>query len=198
VSLPSSEVKDTFFAYILGIITTGAEVDMDNEQMREILVEFKSTLNVPFDLISRVAQNMNPETGMRRIELDFQRDVVIPVPFALLFYHPGSIRATRVLSFDVRRSTWADAEVFDLVLDDGSILVDLDEWLVALFSSHLEDTWIRNIVFFTWHGDWVGMLEGRGRSTGRVIRAYFDFTKNTILFPAPDSLKSIGRAFPPG
>jgi hypothetical protein len=204
VSLPASEVKDTFFAYILGIIRIGAEMDLDNEEMRAILVEFKSTLGVPFDLISRVSQHEDPESADRMIALEFQHDVVIPIPFSILFYHPGRITSTRLLSFDVRRSPWADpgspaesGEAFDLVLTQGSILVEIDGWLKALFGGHLEDTWIRHIVFFRWHSDWMGMLEGSGRSTGRVKRAYFDLTKNTILFPAPDSLKSAGSDLVP-
>jgi len=205
VSLPSTEVKDTFFAYILGIISSGAEMEIDNEDMRAILVEFKSTMDVPFDLISRVFQHEDPDTAERRIGLEFQRAVVIPIPFSLLFYHPGSITSTKLLSFDVRRSAWTETgstgeprTVFDLVLAEGSILVDIDDWLEALLSAYLEDTWIRHIVLFKWHGDWLGMLEGTGRSTGRVMRAYFDFTKNSIMFPVPDPLDRAGRFFVPG
>jgi len=204
VSLPASEVKDTFFAYFLGIIASGTVVDMDNEQMRGILKEFRSTLDVPFDLISRVTQGPDPATGDQFIELEFAREVAIPVPFSLLFYHPGSITASRFLGFDVRRSMWTDpvargaaAPAFDLVLDRGSVLVDIDDWLEALLSAHLEDSWIRHIVFFKWDRDWVGMLEGFGRSTGRTRRAYFDFTKNQILFPASHELNAAGRAFVP-
>ena len=203
VSLPASEVKDTFFAWALGLIAGGAEIDADNRQMREILVEFKSLLNVPFELIARFAQHVNPETGAQHIELDFLKDVVVPVPFSLLFYHPGSVTLTRAIIFDVTRATLSEPDagtegeaggpLFFLALSEGSIFVDIDAWLEALFPQQLEDSWIRNVVFFRWRGDWIGMLEGRGKSTGRVKRAYFDFTKNGIVFPAPDSLKSIGR-----
>ncbi|HYW81986.1 MAG TPA: hypothetical protein VFB30_01945 [Spirochaetia bacterium] len=202
VSLPASEVKDTFFAYILGIIRAGAEIDIDNEAMRAILVELKSGLNLPFDLISRVSQRKDPESEARVVALEFQHDVAIPIPFSILFYHPGRITSTRLLSFDVGRSPWADpafpaepGEAFDLALSQGSILVEIDGWLKVLFG--LEDTWIRHIVFFRWHGDWIGMLEGNARSSDRVKRAYFDFTKNTILFPPSDLLKSAGSELVP-
>ncbi len=204
VSLPPSEVKDTFFAYFLGIISSAATVDMDNEQMRRVLVEFKSTLNVPFDLITRVTQAPDADTGDQVIGLEFSRDVVIPVPFAVLFYHPGSIRTSRYLSFDVQRSMWTDpvaggpaAPAFDLVLARGVVLVAIDDWLEALFSAHLEDAWIRHIVFFKWGGNWIGMLEGRGRWTAQSRRAYFDFTANRIIFPASDALNRAGRELVP-
>ncbi len=200
VSLPPEEVKDTFFAYVLGIIRSGAEVDMDNEQMRAILVEFKSTLNVPFDLIARVIQHGDPETGVTSIELDFQRDVIIPVPFSILWYHPGNITSTRALVFEVRKSRGADPDpalgdtpVYDLALTQGQVLVDIDAWLEALFSAHIEDTVIRHIVFFKWQGDWMGLLQGKAVRSGKSKRAYFDFTRNAIMFPAPEALDDLGR-----
>jgi hypothetical protein len=71
--------------------------------------------------------------------------------------------------------------------------VNIDDWLEALFSASIEDTWIHHIIFFKWKGDWVGLLEGAGRRTGRILRAYFNFTKNTILFPPPADLERAGR-----
>ena len=204
VSLPRSEVRDTFFAYVLGIIRAGIEVDIDNARLREILTEFKSTLELPFDLIDRVTQHSIAGSDERWIGLDFLRDVVIPIPFSLLFYHPGSITASRTLLFEVKRSTWADpgapaapAPVFDLVLSGGSVLVDIDDWLEVLLRAYLEDTWIRHIVFFTWRGSWIGLLEGEGERTGRILRAYFDFTRNRIVFPVPAGLDLAGKAFVP-
>jgi hypothetical protein len=204
ISLPPNEVKDTFFAYVLGIIKSGVEVDIDNPAMRAILTEFKSALNLPFDLVARVTQHAAPGTGTRIIGLDFLTDVVIPIPFSLLFYHPGSITSDRTLTFAVNRSTYADpgspgapAAVFDLVLTGGRVLVDVDDWLEWLFSASIEDTWIRHIVFFTWRGDWIGELEGTGRRTGRQLRAFFDFTKNKILFPEPSELAGIGHMLVP-
>jgi hypothetical protein len=200
VSLPKSEVRDTFFAYVLGIITAGLEVNVDNAQMRDILTEFKSTLDVPFDLIDRVTQHTDAESGARTIGVEFSRDVVIPIPFALLWYHPGAIKADRFLVWQVNRSRLFDTAnggstvpVFDLVLWRGSVQVAIDDWLEALLSAYLEDTWIHHIVFFKWQGDWIGLLEGTGRRTGRLLRAYFDFTKNSIIFPAPEDLDKAGR-----
>jgi len=180
-------------------------VDMDNEQMRSVLVEVKSTLDLPFDLISRVRQQPDPDLGVQVISLQFTRNVAIPVPFALLFYHPGSILASRYVSFDVHRLPWTDpvaggppATAFDLALSDGTILADIDDWLEALFSAHLEDSWIQHFVFFRWSGDWIGMLMGTGRRTSKVRRAYFDFTKNHILFPPGDALTRCGEQLVPG
>jgi hypothetical protein len=204
VSLSPSAVKDTFFAYFLGIITAGVDIDIDNGQMREILTEFKSHPDLPFDLIARVWQATDAGSGARRIGLDFTRDVDIPVPFSLLFYHPGSIVADRSLVFEVDRSSYADpsapsvpAPVLDLRLAEGAILADIDDWLEVVFSAYLEDAWIHHVVFFTWNGEWIGLLEGTGTRTVRDLRAYFNFTRNRIVFPVPIALDRAGREILP-
>jgi len=204
ISLPPTEVKDTFFAYVVGIIAAGAEVDIDNAQMRDILTEFKSSLSLPFDLIARVTQHTDPGTAQAAIGLDFLRDVNIPIPFSLLFYHPGSIVASQDLLFQVTRSSMKDpaalgvmVPVYDLSLTQGSVLVDIDDWLEVLFRAYLEDTMIKHIVFFQSKGDWIGMLEGSGKRSGRVLRAYFNFTRNVIVFPPPASLDHAGKYLVP-
>lgn len=203
-SLPPDQIKDTFFAYVLGIITAGLEVDVDNAGMRAILTEFKSSLQLPFELVERVTQHLDTRTEERAIGLDFQSDVSIPIPFALLFYHPGSITASSRLVLLVTRSVYMDpgangviAPVFDLLLVRGSVRVDIDNWLEVLLGAFLEDFGVRHIVFFTWHGDWIGLLEGTGRRTGRVLRGYFNFTKNRIVFPTPGALENVGKLFVP-
>jgi hypothetical protein len=125
-------------------------------------------------------------------------------PSQFSFTALGRITSTRLLSFVVHRSHWVNpgstaesGEAFDLVMIQGSIFVEIDGWLKALFGGQLEDAWIRHFVFFRWHGSWMGMLEGRERSTGRVKRAYLDLTKNTILFPPQDSLRSAGSDLVP-
>jgi hypothetical protein len=72
-----------------------------------------------------------------------------------------------------------------------------DDWLETLLSAYIEDTWIHHIVFFRWHGDWIGLLEGAGQKTGRALRAYFDFTRNTIVFPVSRDLDALGSGFVP-
>jgi hypothetical protein len=204
VAVPKTEVKDSFFAYVLGIIRTGIDIDINNEQMRAILTEFKTSLDLPFDLIARVTQTTNNTSGVRSIGLDFLRDVNIPIPFSLLFYHPGSIVASRDLLFTVNRTVAEDpalpgalSPVFDLSLSSGTVFVDIDDWLETLLAAYLEDTWIHHIVFFRWQGDWIGMLEGVGQKTGRELRAYFNFTRNTIVFPVSQELDAMGKGFVP-
>jgi hypothetical protein len=204
VSLPLSEVKDTFFGYLLGVIMSGADLDIDNATLKEILTEFKAYPGLPFDLISRVYQYIMPGTGERSVGIVFTDDVDIPIPFSLLFYHPGKILVDEKIIFRVRRYDFADPAVtsepfpvYDLALARGGFLIDIDAWLESMFRAHLEDTWIRHIVVFRQGKDWIGLMEGTGRRTPRVFRSFFDFTTNTIIFPVPKNLDAIGRALVP-
>jgi hypothetical protein len=199
VSLPPSQVRDTFFAYVLGIVFEGLEVDIDNAEMREILTEFTSKMDVPFDLITRVIQHNEPETGERTISLVFNGAVVIPIPFSLLGYHPGTIRSTEEVSFRVLRSLYTDPKdpklstwVYDLALSDGNVLVDVDDWIVYLLGNIFDKIQVRHIVFFNYDNEWIGLLEGKGKVFGRNMREYFDFTHNGIVFPVPPRLDEIG------
>ncbi len=199
VSLPPDQVRDTFFAYVLGIVMTGIEVDIDNSQMREILTEFKSKLNVPFDLITRVTQHTDEASGERTISLEFNGDVVIPIPFSILGYHPGTVRSTQQVDFRVTRAAYNDQKdprnstlVYDLALSGGSVLIDVDDWIVYILGTVFDKIQIRHIVFFRYDDKWIGLLEGKGKVFGRSMREYFDFTHNGIVFPVPTNLDLLG------
>jgi len=197
-----SPVKDTFFAYVLGIVLTGVEVDIDNAQMRDVLREFQSRLKFPFDLVNRVVQHNEEDTGARTISLIFNGDVIIPIPFSFLGYHPGTLRSTERLNFRVIRSSYTDpadprvyTPVYDLTLADGSVLIDIDDWLVYLLWKVLDKLEVRHIVFFSYQGDWIGLVEGKGKLFNRNMREYFDFTNNRIIYPIPDKLDAMGLGF---
>ena len=195
-----SNVKDTFFSYVLGIVFTGIDVDIDNAQMRGILTEFESKLKFPFDLVTRVIQHNDPDMDYRVISLIFNGDVVIRIPYSFLGYHPGTIKSTERLNFRVIRSAYIDPSgvytpVYDLTLADGGVLIDIDDWLVYLLGSVLDKLEVHHIVFFNYQGAWIGLVEGKGKVFKRNMREYFDFTHNKIIYPTPDKLDLMGRAF---
>jgi hypothetical protein len=195
-----AKVKDTFFSYVLGIIFSGIDVDIDNAQMRQILTEFQSKLKFPFDLVKRVVQEDNPDTGHRDISLIFRGgNVVIPIPYSFLGYHPGTLRSTERLNFRVIRSTYSHGmeytPVYDLTLVDGSVLIDIDDWLVYLLSQLIDKLQVRHIIFFNYQGNWIGLIEGEGLVFKRDVREYFDFTNNRIVYPISDQLDALGRMF---
>ncbi len=202
ISLPPREVKDSFFAYVLGIIKADIDVELDAAAMREVLTEFRTSLDLPFDLIARVSQRRASEPDARIVEIGFAGPVTIPIPFSILGYHPGSVRASETVRFHETRSTYpdgrqgatADAPVFRLAVESGALLIDMDQWLDDLFGDYVDDLPVQNMVLFTWKGEWMGLLQGLGYK-GQSLRAFFNFRRNRIVFPIPAELDAAGRGF---
>jgi hypothetical protein len=204
VAVPPKEVKDSFFAYVIGIISTGIEVDIDSEGMREVLTEFRTSLDLPFDLIERVRQARGIGGGGGALGLDFVADAAIPIPFSFLGYHPGSIRVTKELLFDRIVTGYPDARagggeiaVYRLAIARGRLVVDMDRWLDDLLGDYVDDLPVENLVFFRWKGDWTGLLQGAGYK-GQPLRAFFNFRRNRIIFPVPAELDGLGRGLTGG
>lgn len=202
--MPPGEVKDAFFAYVLGIIRAGIDVDVDGADMRSVLAEFSSSLDLPFDLITRVSQTRVPGSPERAVTLAFRSAVSIPIPFSFLGYHPGSIRASQKLRFAVAPVGYADPRApghrlvaYDLAVSSGSLLIDVDEWIDILFGDAIDDLLVRHLVFYTWRGEWTCLLEGSGRK-GQSLRGYFNLKRNRIMFPIPADHDALARSLVSG
>ena len=199
-ALPPEQVKDTFFAYVIGIIGAGIEVELTNSDLREILIEFKSSLELPFDLIEAVNQRREPGAAFPDLGISFNAPVKIPIPFGFLGYHPGSINASQAVSFSATRPVFlgsSDDAVADTLyvmrLSRGEVLVDVDDWLEWLLPSLIQDTIVETICIFHRDSQWYCLLSGTGRNTGDPIRQFFDFTKNRIVYPISQQFKEFGE-----
>ncbi len=201
ISMPPDQVKDSFFAYAIGILVAGLDVEMTNQDLKNVLTEFKTYVNLPFDLIESVKSTGDASTGKMDFSIDFTADVRIPIPFSFLGYHPGSILATRQIDFvEYRPSPQASApatQMYVLRLSIGLVTVDVDDWLVFLFPRVVDDLYVELLAIFRYKDTWYGLLSGIGRK-GEQLREYFDFTRNKIIFPIPKDLDQIGAAVAEG
>lgn len=195
--LPPSEVKDTFFAWLVGVVDAGRDASIDNAGLRGILTEFQPTVALPFDRISLVRHAAPRADERGSMGVAFDGEIDIPVPFALLWYHPGSLRSTRELRFEERRfaslpTTAGPAEpVYSFRLLEGAMTIDVDAWLDALLGRVVDDFAIRLVAVARWRGSWRCILGGAGREDRRIIAA-FDLARNAIVFPVPDELTRLG------
>ncbi|OHD68009.1 MAG: hypothetical protein A2177_07865 [Spirochaetes bacterium RBG_13_68_11] len=195
--LPASEVKDTFFAWLVGVVDAGRDAELDNAALRDVLTEFRSSIALPFDRISRVRHEAPRPDGYGSLGILFDGDVDIPVPFSLLWYHPGSLRSTRAIRFDERRfaslpTASSPAEpVYSFRLVEGTMAIDVDKWLDVLLGRIVDDLSIRIVAIARWRGSWRCLIGGTGREDRRIIAA-FDLVRNTITFPVPSELTRLG------
>jgi hypothetical protein len=195
--LPPSEVRDTFFAWLVGVVDAGRDAAIDNAGLRDILTEFRSSIALPFDRIVEVRHRAPSEGGRGSLEIEFDGGIDIPVPFSVLWYHPGSLRATRTLRFDERRfpavpaGRDAASPVYAFRLVEGSMTIDVDAWLDVLLGNVVDDLSVRLVAIARWRGSWRCLLGGTGREDRRIIAA-FDLARNTITFPVPKELVRLG------
>ncbi len=197
ISLPRDEVKDSFLAYVLGIIYSDADIELDNVSLREVLVEFKSSLDLPFDDLTLVSQGRTAENGIGSLGVSFRHDMSIPVPFSLLGYHPGTIRVSKSVGFSRWQADGRTLEnglslppflVFGLI--SGTAAIDVDEWLTVLFPRLIDDIVIRVLAVFRYKDRLYCMMDGTGRR-GQPIAGLLDFRTNRIIFPLPRELASL-------
>jgi hypothetical protein len=200
IALPPEQVKDTFFAYVIGVIASGTDLEMTNEDLRDILTEFKTNLNLPFDLIRGVVQHTDEQSGECSMSIAFNGDAKIPIPFSLLGYHPGSILATSQLHFTQTRPVSSREDepvtanpVYVMHLTEGQIVVDVDDWLISLLPSMLDDLSVRFIAIFHYKEDWYCQLGGTGRRAKKGLNWFFSLTGNRIIYPIPKELARLGR-----
>ncbi len=195
--LPSSEVKDTFFAWLVGVVDAGRDAELDNAELRDVLTEFRSSIALPFDRISLVRHEAPRTDGYGSLGILFDGDVDIPVPFSLLWYHPGSLRSTRAVRFDERRfgslptASSPAGPVYSFRLVEGAMVIDIDEWVDVLLGRAVDDVSIRIVAIARWRGSWRCLLGGTGREDRRIIAA-FDLARNVITFPVPSELTRLG------
>ena len=196
--LPPSEVRDTFFAWLVGVVDAGRDASIDNAGLREVLTEFRSTIALPFDRIGLV-RHLAPQPDLRgRLDIEFDGDIDVPVPFSLLWYHPGSLRSTPVVRFEERRFSSlptaggpAAEPVYSFRLVEGEMVIDIDRWVDVLLGNIADDLTIRIVAIARWRGAWRCLLGGTGREDRRIIAA-FDLARNTITFPVPHELTRLG------
>jgi|WetSurMetagenome_2_1015567.scaffolds.fasta_scaffold370303_1 hypothetical protein len=197
VSLLPEEVKDTFFAYVIGVIRSGVELDMDNAALMDVLTEFKGALDLPFEKVHRVIQQRGDSARDGSLSIEFTGNVTIPIPFSFLGYHPGSILASRAISFAEGRTVVPGAveirftdPLYLMHLTDGYVTIKVDDWLKFLFPTVVDDLYVEYAAIFRTKGDWIGVLSGTG-SRGTRVREIFNLTHNRIVFPVPKELEKL-------
>jgi hypothetical protein len=195
--LPPSEVRDTFFAWLVGVVDAGRDATIDNAGLRDILTEFRSSIALPFDRIVEVRHRTLFGGARGTLSIEFDGEIDIPVPFSVLWYHPGSLSSTRTLRFDERRFTAVPAgrdtasPVYAFRLVEGTMTIDVDAWLDVLLGNVVDDLSVRLVAIVRWRGSWRCLLGGTGREDRRIIAA-FDLARNTITFPVPKELVRLG------
>jgi hypothetical protein len=205
VWLPEAEVKDRFFSYLIGLVQVDTCGVLDSDDLMEVLGDFKGETSIPFEIIKDISRDCRGGGGPKEVSIRFNEELKTPVPYSILGYHPGSVRASSTVSFyeweiPYKTLRWSRMDPIDLSriyvfgIYEGWAVVDIDRWLDTLLGGLLDDTRIVTLALFKYDGDWHGLAAGYGPS-GEGRSGIFNFSENRILFPTPRHLRVLGPYF---
>ncbi|MGQ9603496.1 MAG: hypothetical protein ACUVUU_04735 [bacterium] len=202
---PESSVKDPFYRYLIGLIEADICGTVNSKTLSSALSKHKSKTDIPFQLIDRISRSCESLTNPCEVSISFKSDLKASIPYSILGYHPGSVRASEVVDFiewrmprktiqiaDGRRIDLTDVHLF--APQRGWAMIDMDAWIEKLTLGLIDDTRIVGLGLFRYQGEWYGLAtgydpQGNGRS------GIFSFSANKILFPTPEHFQGVGPHF---
>lgn len=203
----ASGVQDPVFAILLALIEGDLCGTISADRMRREIAETGRSSRIPVEYLKEVRRSVFEGSPHAEVVLISKDDINVPIPYRVLVYHPGSMRASRVLELDewslgtvrIKGPRRKDGTRIPVVLEDvrlwgirrGSVMLDVDGWLDKVMGSRLDDTRMVGFALFRYGGQRLGMAmgynpEGKGRS------GTFHFERDSILFPNPPQLRAAG------
>lgn len=158
---------------------------------------------LPYQHLRVLTREPEPDSPTMRIEASFREPLRLPVPYQILGYNPGSLRASQNVVFREWNLGRLSLEHRDgkkkqeVVLSDvhlfgvrqGTVWVDIDGWIDRMLGGQMDDTRITGLVLFRHEGQRYGMAVGYNRSwQGRS--GLLSLAEDKIRFPSPPPLKS--------
>jgi hypothetical protein len=202
------QVKDPVFAVMLAMVRSGLYGVLTREHLERELARRQLRSRLPYRTVREVARLPEAPQDTARVSVRFERPLDVPIPYSILWYHPGRIRGASACAFhewrlgelelphEARPGAPAtilrlrDVHVFGL--EAGSLMVDVDGWLDRLLGSGLDDTDVSGLAVFRYEGRSYGMALGYNRSR-RARSGAFDFEADRVVFPYPSEMKTVGR-----
>jgi len=203
LSLPMSEVNELFLAYLTGVIAADACVALDHNQLAAMFPELGGDPSQPFRILAGVAR-VRGEPGPAELVFSLSGEVHIPIPFGLLWYHPISVHASRMVRLGETRypvrvaggrkgMPVALAPAFEYRVVDGEAHLHVDPWLVFLTGGLLDEFSVRGAALFRYRGDWYGLVAGVNPQ-GKVLCWAFDLTRMRLVLSLPEGFLDVAAS----
>jgi hypothetical protein len=201
------DVKDPVFAVLVGLLRSDLHGVLTREQLERQLAKSGRETLLPYQHLHELRRTDAEEGALGRptaaVEADFEGPLVFPIPYRILWYHPGKIRASatcvfREWSFGSVNLPYDPATPIELEdvhlfgLERGDVAVDIDGWLDFILGSALDDTEVNGVVIFRESGRDYGMAIGHNNK-GESRSGVFDLAEDKIVFPVPAEMKLVAR-----
>jgi hypothetical protein len=202
-TLPSDpQVKDGVFAVLLGLVETDSYGSLTSEHLGRDMVRRGVTSRLPYRKLRSLTRSSDEAQGTARVEVVFAGPLRMPIPYTILGYHPGSLKADETCVFrewrfgmvevPVAAGSLAIQDVYAFTFQAGSIRIDFDAWLDWLMGSALDDTQVSGIALYRLRGRWIGLA--LGLNDKREPRSgSFDFQQDKVLIPPPEETRAVAR-----
>ncbi len=199
-------VVDPLFAFLVDVTDRGLYGEAD-ASLLDSLARAGGGSRLPIELFESVSRRPSSKSDAR-LRLRFVGPVKTPIPYSILKYNPGSIRASRIVELEHWElgsqslrlpsekgdsTVVLEAEDLDLfVISAGSIVMDIDGWLDKLLRGKLDDVDLSGFLLFREGDRRIGL--GFGYTGGHKGRTgAFDLSRDESIFPAPRPYLSLGR-----
>jgi hypothetical protein len=200
-------VRDPVFAMFVAYVRADRFGLVTHEAVARTLAERRQQSRLPWQLARDFARAPGTNGAGATVTLRFDGPVDVLIPYRLVWYHPGRIRASATCRLrewrlaelpveapgDGRKPPPSLRDVCLYALDEGELLVDIDGWLDALLGGALDDTWIAGLAVGQLRGREYGFAVGRNRE-GLSRIGVFDLSADSVVFPVPADLRAANRA----
>jgi hypothetical protein len=201
----ADDVGDPLLALLIGVLDADAFGTVGRGLLDSVVVAGGGS-KLPYEDVKTLAREPAGGGVISEVEILLRRAVDLGVPYSILGYHPGSVRAPkqvllrewRIPQHDIRwveddhsrEARFVELRLFSV--EKGRIEMDVDWWLDKLLGSKLDDTHLVGFVITEHEGKRYAVAfgytkDGRGRS------GCFDLEADEIIFPAPMEFLHLGR-----
>lgn len=201
---PAPDVTDPVLAYLVSMLEadvydtfTSAEIGRGS-RMRQ----GKSL--IPLGCFRWIGRGASASHSYVVTTIELTNEQVIPAPYSLLGYHPGSVIVPErvvLLEWQIGDLTIRERRRKKLVkikdcylwaVESGAVSVDIDAWVDALLGGSVDDITVRSLALFRLDGCPYAMAMGFNRN-GKGRSGALDLKKNELVFPTPWQLKAAGK-----
>jgi hypothetical protein len=194
--LSAQDVRDPVFAFLIGLVDTDVYGTIDAGVLEDVVERSRGKSRLPYRTLQSLTREPEPH---RHVTVGFEKRLKIPIPYEILSYNPGSLRASRevvlreyplgAFEFEVEGVTERISDVHLFGVLQGAVLVDVDGWLDRIVGGKLDDTRVTGLALFRYNGERFGLAMGynedwKGRSGLLSLR------EDKIRFPSPPVMKT--------
>jgi hypothetical protein len=199
-------VRDPVFSALLGFVMSDARGDITRDDLARAVSGSGKKTRLPFRKIDRIVRGPGPLPETASVTCRFAGNVKERLPYSVLGYHPGSLRATQESEWrewmlgTVMVSHVSGGRMQPVRLEDvhlwglmgGEFWIDVDAFVDLLLGDRLDDTRVTGLMLFRQEGKLFGMALGYNRE-GQGCSGIFSFSDDSVSFPSPDQMKTVAR-----